>query len=413
MIRLPLFGKDSSPQYTSVFISAISTFVIWLIMILVFCFVPLKNKNQKYEVVQIVLDSKEEDSLEFVDGTEKLESEEFVNQQNENNIENTIAEENVEIVENVENKQVDSKVVETNVKEIIEEIVDVEQKVEEQVIEKIVEEKVIEKIIEKPEKIEKKETSNEGAKNQPEPIKKNEIEKKSEETPLEKQVHYELVKSNEELLAEQNANQKKKNYDDFDWDSMFGETEEDTINKNTNDIAENRVNNTSTLSGNAGNVTEQKNHQQKSESSSEKNITENDVTSSTKKSLEKIEKVGNSDDTVHDNKKSDENKEIYDLPGNIKLQMNGSLRKIVKPENPELKLSAEAQKSIENDIMVKVSFNIQKNGHVLENEISFDRKSLLTAIIQKEIKEQICSWVFEQSDEISKASFDYFIKIRR
>lgn len=427
MIRLPLFGKDSSPHRTSMFISAICTFVIWLVMILIFCFVPLKNKNQKYEVVQIVLDFQEEDFSEVRESEEieenldvkpnesspqVLESQEVIEEQKEiENVEKPVVNQLVE--EKIENPVVEEKIVEEKV-------------VGNPIVEKKVVETKVEKIPEKVEKIEKNDTPEKVVKNQPEQEKKVEEkkvepEKKNEGTPLEKQVHYELVKSNEELLAEQSANQQKKTYNDFDWDSMFGDTEDEKINKTTNEVAENRVTNSSSLSGNAGNVTEQINHQQKSENSAEKKAdskNNEDATKATKKSLEKIENASNADNFVDGDKKSDEKKsdrknEVYNQAGNIKFQMDGYLRKFVKPEYPELKLSSEAQKNIENDITVKISFNIQKNGHVLESDISFDKKSILSPIVQKEIKEQISSWVFEQSDEISRATFDYSIKIRK
>ena len=56
MIRLPLFGKDSLPQHTSSFLSLIITFVIWMILFVVFAFIKIPEKEEKYKPIQIVFE---------------------------------------------------------------------------------------------------------------------------------------------------------------------------------------------------------------------------------------------------------------------------------------------------------------------------------------------------------------------
>ncbi|MBO7582942.1 MAG: hypothetical protein J6T20_04045 [Treponema sp.] len=57
MIKQPLFGQDSSPHVTSMFISAIATLVCWIIFCIMCLVIKFKPAVPEYKEIQIVLDS--------------------------------------------------------------------------------------------------------------------------------------------------------------------------------------------------------------------------------------------------------------------------------------------------------------------------------------------------------------------
>ena len=73
MIRLPLFGKDSLPQHTSSFLSLIITFVIWMILLVVFAFIKFPEKEEKYKPIQIVFEQPKVQAVKEKTVTEKKE----------------------------------------------------------------------------------------------------------------------------------------------------------------------------------------------------------------------------------------------------------------------------------------------------------------------------------------------------
>ena len=57
MMKQPLFGQDSSPHFTSMFISAIATLVCWIIFCVLCFVVKFKPAVPEYKEIQIVLSS--------------------------------------------------------------------------------------------------------------------------------------------------------------------------------------------------------------------------------------------------------------------------------------------------------------------------------------------------------------------
>ena len=57
MIKQPLFGQDSSPHVTSMFISAIATLVCWIIFCILCVVIKFKPQVPEYKEIQIVLES--------------------------------------------------------------------------------------------------------------------------------------------------------------------------------------------------------------------------------------------------------------------------------------------------------------------------------------------------------------------
>ena len=413
MIKLPLFGKDSSPHRTSFVISIIITIILW-IGLLIGCFFINPNKDdEKYETVQIILESTpiEEKPEESADST------------GDENAANVMA--NEAVVDEVATEPVAETPVETPADNPIENPVteNVEalpvnepQPVVEEVVQKVPEPKPEPKVEPKPEpKPETKPTpKQETPKPEPKPAPKQEtpkpVEKKPEpEKPVET-VHYDLVKSNEELMAEQLA--AKKNKPKPTWEDMFGDDSDAETSSSTPATTQQKVvTNQSSTSGGAATVTESQTQRQTSQA--QKNTGNQSTSDSTS---EAIKKIGNtpSGQTTDGNRTDDssKNKPSTTSAGNgINITMaDGSKRAIREPEKPEISLSRQAQQAVENNITVIVSFTVQSNGFVSRSSIKFTPASVLAQIIQNEIIEQVSKWVFDPAGNPGTASFEYTIK---
>jgi hypothetical protein len=434
MIKRPLFGKDSSPHRTSFVISIIVTIVLWLGLLIGCFFINPNNDDDKYETVQIILESTpiEEKPEESADST------------GDENAANVSA--NEAVVDEAATEPVAETPVETPADNPIENPVteNVEalpvnepQPVVEEVVQKAPEPKPEPKVEPKPEpkptpkqetkpepKVEpKQQEKNPEPKPEPKPVEKKpepqkRVETKSAETkavektpekPVET-VHYDLVKSNEELMAEQLA--AKKNKPKPTWEDMFGDDSDvETSSSTPASTPQKVVTNQSSTSGGAATVTESQTQRQTSQA--QKNTGNQSTSDSTS---EAIKKIGNtpSGQTTDGNKTDDSAKNKPDTSSSgsgINITMaDGSKRAIREPEKPEIILSKQAQQAVESNVTVIVSFTVQSNGFVSRSSIKFTPASVLAPIIQNEIIEQVSKWVFDPADNPGTASFEYTIK---
>lgn len=419
MIKLPLFGKDSSPHRTSFVISIIITIILWIGLLIGCFFINPNNDNEKYETVQIILESTpiEEKPEESADST------------GDENAANVSA--NEAVVDEAATEPVAETPVETPADNPIENPVteNVEalpvnepQPVVEEVVQKAPEPKPEPKVEPKPEPkpTPKQETTKPEPKPkvepkpEPKPAPKQEtpkpVEKKPEpEKPVET-VHYDLVKSNEELMAEQLA--AKKNKPKPTWEDIFGDDSDAETSSSTPATTQQKVvANQSSTSGGAATVTESQTQRQTSQT--QKNTGNQSTSDSTS---EAIKKIGNtpSGQTTDGNKTDDsaKNKPSTSSSGSgINITMaDGSKRAIREPEKPEIALSKQAQQAVESNVTVIVSFTVQSNGFVSRSSIKFTPASVLAQIIQTEIIEQVSKWVFDPADNPGTASFEYTIK---
>ena len=425
MIRLPLFGKDSSPHRTSFVISIIVTIVFWLGLLIGCFFINPNNDDDKYETVQIILESTpiEEKPEESADST------------GEENAANLSANEAVvdeAVTEPVAETPVDNAV-ENPVTENVETLpVNEPVPVVEEVAQKVPETKAEPKVETKPEP---KPTPKQESKPEPK-VEPKQQEKKPEPKPVEKKpepqktvetkaaetkavektpekpvetVHYDLVKSNEELMAEQLA--AKKNKPKPTWEDMFGDDSDVETSSSTPATTQQKVvTNQSSTSGGAATVTESQTQRQTSQA--QKNTGNQSTSDSTS---EAIKKIGNtpsgqtSDGNKDDSSKSKPSTTSAGKGINITMA-DGSKRAIREPEKPEITLSKQAQQAVESNVTVIVSFTVQSNVFVSRSSIKFTPASVLAQIIQNEIIEQVSKWVFDPADNPGTASFEYTIK---
>lgn len=222
-------------------------------------------------------------------------------------------------------------------------------------------------------------------------------------------VHYDLVKSNEQLMEEQLA--AKKNKPKPSWEDMFGDDSDSSDNTPTTTTTPQKIVNTqSTTSGGAANVAETQTQRQTSQV--QKNTGNQTTSDSTSEALKNIGNTQAKQDTG--NKPSVDTNTPGNTPASgtgIKIQMSdGSKRALREPKSPEIILSKSAQQTVENNTTVTVSFSVQNDGHVLRSSIKFTPASVLSSIIQNEIIDQVSKWVFDPANTSAIASFEYTIK---
>ena len=381
MIRLPLFGKDSSPHRTSLIIAIIATIVLWVIMLVSCIFINPNDDKKEFEVVRIILDStpvEEEPAPQ-----PEVQGEAQANTTSE--VQPEVQEQNQQLV----SEEPPAPVIEEPAPEPVQEPEPTPAPVVEapKPVEKTPEKKVTEP---KPEP--KQEPK-------PEPV---------PEKPVET-VHYDLVKSAEELWAEQQA--AKKNAPKPSWEDMFGDDSDSSDNTSTTTTTPQKVVNTqSTTSGGAANVAETQTQRQTSQV--QKNTGNQTTSDSTSEALKNIGNTQAKQDTG--NKPSVDTNTPGNTPASgtgIKIQMSdGSKRALREPKSPEIILSKSAQQTVENNTTVTVSFSVQNDGHVLRSSIKFTPASVLSSIIQNEIIDQVSKWVFDPANTSAIASFEYTIK---
>lgn len=422
MIKLPLFGKDSSPHRTSLFLSGIITLIIWIAFIIISKFIKFEKKYEKYETVRIVLESTPPDEIEddveeniekTVENNREIQTEEFIE---EEIIDNTFFEEQIPVIEEeiAVNDEIIPKIEQIPQKEVkkqevpalnenrmaAEKSAPIKNETVETapVTEKNTTEAVPSESIKQPESVEDKSI-----------VSKDEIFQKEVETIQNavnpNPVSYDLVKTPEELMEEQlnKAKQKK----EVDWDALFGDESSSTSVSNNTNTSERKVQNESQTLGKAAGTVTEGNQKKKSE---KQNQNKNDGKSSdTAKKIEDILKAT----SISEN---DNTKESFvtkmQTPDSIVMEMeDGSIRSLIYPKHPEINLSKEAVKTIDSDKTVKISFKIYDSGFITDIKIS--PESILSQIVAKEIKEQISKWQFEPTDNISVASFEYNIKQKK
>lgn len=416
MIRLPLFGKDSSPHRTSLIIAIIATIVLWVIMLVSCIFINPNDDKEEFEVVRIILDStpvEEEPAPQ-----PEVQGEAQANTTSE--VQPEVQEQNQQLV----SEEPPAPVIEEPAPEPVQEpeptpapVVEAPKPVEKTPEKKVTEPKPEPKQEPKPEP-KKPEQKPEQKKPEPKPEPKKETkpaETKTEtkpepvpEKPVET-VHYDLVKSAEELWAEQQA--AKKNAPKPSWEDMFGDDSDSSDNTPVTTTTPQKVVNTqSTTSGEVAQVT--KSQTQKQTSQVQKNTGNQTTSDSTSEALKNIGNTQAKQDTG--NKPSVDTNTPSNTPASgtgIKIQMSdGSKRALREPKSPEIILSKSAQQTVENNTTVTVSFSVQNDGHVLRSSIKFTPASVLSSIIQNEIIDQVSKWVFDPANTSAIASFEYTIK---
>ena len=390
--KIPLFGKDSSPQHTSNILALIGTLAFWLIFFIFMIVIKPKPQKPKFKEIQIVLP------------------------QNFSTQKNTAKKE-----EKSENQKEPSKMQEAQKNEVIEKPVqnEVPQNQTPQVTETVTkapetknavpnntEPKTVQKTQAESKPAEQKAPEN--TKPKTAPITESKPVQKTESVQNAEPVEY--AKSVEELMAEQMNSKKKTN--DFNWD-MF----EDDMNEDNQDNVYTQFQNNSvetqksTFSGEAGVAAEQNVSSIKSETvQKEKNASTQKTSSSTANALAKISNTSFKGKVENGIIGQTEVQTETNQDGHVKLKMsNGNTRALLEPTQPVINLSQNAASTIDGSRTVKIRFKVVESGNVPQNEIQITPASILTEIVKSEIIEQISRWRFEAANYIAFAEFDYKI----
>ena len=390
--KIPLFGKDSSPQHTSNILALIGTLAFWLIFFIFMIVIKPKPQKPKFKEIQIVLP------------------------QNFSTQKNTAKKE-----EKSENQKEPSKMQEAQKNEVIEKPVqnEVPQNQTPQVTETVTKAPETKNAV--PNNTEPKTVQKTQAESKPAEQKAPEVTKPktapiTESKPVQKTESVqnaepvEYAKSVEELMAEQMNSKKKTN--DFNWD-MF----EDDMNEDNQDNVYTQFQNNSvetqksTFSGEAGVAAEQNVSSIKSETvQKEKNASTQKTSSSTANALAKISNTSFKGKVENGIIGQTEVQTETNQDGHVKLKMsNGNTRALLEPTQPVINLSQNAASTIDGSRTVKIRFKVVESGNVPQNEIQITPASILTEIVKSEIIEQISRWRFEAANYIAFAEFDYKI----
>jgi len=342
--------------------SFVLTIFLWFVLLIVFIFVNPVIKEPKYKEIQIV--------LEPIKKVEKKEN-----------------------VSSAKQQATSKKTEET--KTVTEQKVPPKQEVK----------KDIQKEVAKSSKTEntvaKKTETNPAAK----PVeKKAEITPKTTPTPAKtvpKSEPIKYAKSVDDLMEEQFS--EKKSVNDFDWDSMFDESEDsETSNLSTTK----KVTTKNTVQGTAGTVSD-KNSEPivSSKLNGEKSAKVSDNTSGKLSDISNKKYSGKSNvsdaATVQVATGSNEK-------GTVKMQ-NGMSRMLLYPAEPNIIISDENARLIENTVTVKITFTVLESGNVPSAEISITPASLLPSAVRNEIVSQLSKWRFELADYVASATLELTI----
>lgn len=391
--KIPLFGKDSSPQHTSNILALIGTLTFWLIFFIFMIVIKPKPQKPKFKEIQIVL------------------PQDFSTQKN------TAKKE-----EKSENQKELSKMQEAQKNEVIEKPVqnEVQQIQTPQETETVTKAPETKNAV--PNNTESKTVQKTQAESKPEKQKAPEVTKPKtvpiiESKPVQKTESVqnaepvEYAKSVEELMAEQMTSKKKKK--EFDWDMFEDDLQEENIQdyvqtqKTKNPVQTQ----TSSFSGEAGVAADQNVSSIKSESVQKgKNASTQKTSSSTANALAKISNTSFKANTSSGISGQTEVQTEINQDGHVKLKMsNGNTRALLEPLQPVINLSQNAAATIDGSRTVKIRFKVVESGNVPQNEIQITLASILTEIVKSEIIEQISRWRFEAADYVAFAEFDYKI----
>lgn len=391
--KIPLFGKDSSPQHTSNILALIGTLAFWLIFFIFMIVIKPKPQKPKFKEIQIVLPQDFSTQKNTAKKEEKSENQKEPSKMQE-------AQKN-EVIE----KPVQNEVPQIETSQVTETVTKAPET--KNAVPNNTEPKTVQKTQAESKPAEQK--APEVTKPKTAPINESKPVPKTESVQNAEPVEY--AKSVEELMAEQMNSKKKRK--EFDWD-MF---EDDLQEENSQDYVQTQKTKNpvqtqaSSFSGEAGVAAEQNVSSIKSESvQKEKNASTQKTSSSTANALAKISNTSFKANTSSGISGQTEVQTEINQDGHVKLKMsNGNTRALLEPLQPVINLSQNAAATIDGSRTVKIRFKVVESGNVPQNEIQITPASILTEIVKSEIIEQISRWRFEAADYVAFAEFDYKI----
>ena len=376
MIKQPLFGQDSSPHLTSMFLSAIITLIAWIIFCFMAFFIKFKPKTPQYKEIQIVLSSEKHEQNEQSSSASAAAP-----------MEEAIVEEIPVVPEPVEGPQDE---VLQNEAPVVEEI-----KAPEPVVKEVPKSPSTSSGTTKP-KTEtpkpKTETPKPAAPKTTDPAKKINFDDLPYANDYSEGIDFNNVSTN-----------KKK---EFDW-SQF----EDSSSEPEPQVSQpvNKVTTQSTIGGSAAEKSQTQSQKQSSSQNKSQNTTPA-ASSATSDLLKNIKNSQYSTSTGKSIKAITEAKTSKGSDGSLSMAMtDGSTRVLINPIPPVIKLSDAAAALIDSTRTVTIEFKVLSSGNVPRADIIITPESILPAAVRDEIYDQLSSWLFESSASSARATFEYTI----
>ena len=207
---------------------------------------------------------------------------------------------------------------------------------------------------------------------------------------------YTYKKSLEELMEEQFASSVS---NDSQWTDDFTEDDFDDFKQN--------FSSESSLQGTAGTLDTSSSVKSVSETAS---VSSQSVSESTGAMLSQISKATYSSDISSSIKTSQSIFAEKSSSGAVTLKLNdGSVRVLLDPKEPSIKISQEASRTIDSSRNVVIQFKILPDGSVPRNGISFIPGSALTDVVKREVENQVSKWIFAKASSEGFAKFEYNI----
>ena len=376
MYKQPLFGEDSSPHITSMFISGIVTLVCWIIFCVLCLVIKFKPQTPQYKEVQIVLSSTPVVAPAVPEPVEgQAESAPAAAMQEE-----------AAVVEPVETTPVPE-------------------------LPKPVETPVAEAKVEAPKKQAapaqtSKTTAPSTSSGTPKTTKASSPSTKA--TDPAKKVNFDDYQYATDLSQGVDFNNTTTKKQDFDWSTFDDSAEpEPQVSQQVKTVTTQ-----SSIQGSAGQASANKNQTQTSQSSG-KTQTIQSASSATNNALDNIRNTTYSTSSGSSTKSITEAKTTKGSDGTLSMAMkDGTTRVLLNPVPPVIKLSETAAALIDTTRTVTIEFHVLSSGNVPRGEVTITPVSLLPDDVRNEILDQLSRWQFESSATDARATFEYTIEKR-
>ena len=374
MIKQPLFGQDSSPHITSMILSSIITLIAWIIFCLMTFLIKFKPKTPQYKEIQIVLSS-----TPIEERNEEQSSAETA----------ALPENTAAVPEPVEGPLVEA--------------------IETPEIPNPVEKPVAEAKVEAPKQTPApaKPQTQTTPKTQTQPAKTT----TKTETPADKRVpdYQQYGKTMEELIEEQfNKNTRTQQ----DIDNIFEQMDSDVTETQISQPVK-TVTTPSSVSGSAADAAP-KTNASKSSRDNQQQTANNAPSDLTKNMLKNIasskpyfESTGNIDSAVMITTAKDS-----DGHENVRMS-DGTMRALLRPETPNIKLSEKAAAEIKTNIKLSIEITVLKDGPILLSKINITPAAAVNDIVKEDIIEKLSQWLFEPAPDGSTATATFTLTINK
>ncbi len=383
MIKQPLFGQDSSPHITSTFLSAIITFVLWLVMTITGALIKIKPVAPKYKEVQIVLSSTPVVEKESSEASESAAA--------------AMQEETSAVVE-------EAPAVVEEAPAVVEEAPAVVEPVETTPAPKVVPPSTSSGTTE---------TNTSTTKTNSSTSKASSATTKKTETPAKTTDPAKKVNFDDYQYAT--------DYSDFDFNNVSTSSSKNSFDwSQFDDSSESEpqisqqvktVTTQSSVGGSAASVAAQTDQRVTSSQTKTSNTTSQTASSATSNALSNIRSTQYSASTGNSIKSITDAKTTKGSDGTLSMSMSdGTTRVLLDPIPPIIRLSEAAAALIDSTRTVTIEFQVLASGNVPRSQITITPESRLPQAVRTEIYDQLSKWLFETSSSAARATFEYTIK---